>query len=425
MSFQQGLSGLNASSKNLEVIGNNIANANTFGAKSSRAEFADMYATALTGGGANNIGIGTTLAAVAQQFTQGNITSTGSAMDLAINGNGFFQVTDGVNPTMYSRNGQFKVDREGYFTNDQHMKLLGYPADANGVVQPGLAKPLQLPTSGIAPHATSKITMELNLDSRKQATNPGAGVVPQIDFADPETYNNATSVTVFDAKGQDVALTYYFQKTATDSWNVFVTANGQPISGTAADPQPLTAAPIVFASDGGAPTTDVSALPISIAGPLTNTEGAEIVVPLDFTVSLKGATQYGASFGVTDLSQDGFAPGQLTSVSVEQDGIVMARYSNGQSKPAGQIELANFRNPQGLQPLGGNAWAATYASGEAVLGVPSEGNMGTLQAGALEESNVDLTGELVNMITAQRVYQANAQTIKTQDQVLQTLVNMR
>jgi flagellar hook protein FlgE len=426
MSFQQGLSGLNASSKNLEVIGNNIANASTYGAKSSRAEFSDMYANALNGAGASAIGIGTNLAAVAQQFTQGNITTTGNSMDVAINGSGFFQLTDGVSPPAYSRNGQFKVDRDGFIVNNQGLELMGYPADGTGTIQPGLAKPLQLPTAGISPHLTSKVKVEMNLDSRSAATAPAVGVTPQINFNDPTSYNNATSLTVYDAKGRDVALTYYFQKSGTDQWNVFLTANGVPMmSPNPADPQPMTAAPIQFLADGSAPTTDLSALPISLDGTLTNTAGAQIVTPLDFTMSLAGATQYGSTFGVTDMSQDGYAPGQLTSVSIDSSGIINARYSNGQSKPAGQIELATFRNPQGLQSQGGNSWGGTFASGDPILGVPSQGNMGVLQSGALEESNVDLTGELVNMITAQRVYQANAQTIKTQDQVMQTLVNLR
>ena len=425
MGFQQGLSGLNATSKNLEVIGNNIANANTYGAKVARAEFSDMYATALNGAGVNNVGIGTMLSAVAQQFSQGNISTTANALDLAINGNGFFQVTDGSSPTQYTRNGQFKIDRDGYLVNNDQLKLMGYPADGTGVIQPGLAKPLQLPTAGIAPNVTSQVDIEMNLDSRSAVTNPGAGVTPQIDFNDPATYNNATSLTVYDEKGQEVAMTYYFQKTATDQWNVYATANGVPVNGTSDDPQPVTSAPIDFLADGSAPTTDVSALPVSITGTVTNADGASIVTPLDFTLSLKGATQYGSGFGVTNLTQDGYAPGQLTSVTIENDGIVTARYSNGQSKPAGQLELAAFRNPQGLQAMGGNVWSATHASGDPVVGTPNQGNMGTLQAGALEEANIDLTGELVNMITAQRIYQANAQTIKTEDQVLQTLVNLR
>jgi flagellar hook protein FlgE len=426
MGFQQGLSGLNSTAKHLEIIGNNIANSNTFGAKVSRAEFSDMYAAALNGaGGANSIGIGTTMSAVTQQFTQGNITSTGNAMDLSLNGSGFFQLTDGVSPTVYSRNGQFKIDREGFIVNNEQLQLMGYPANGQGQIQPGAAKPLQLPTAGISPSPTTSVRIEMNLDSRSGVTYPGASATPQIDFNDPTTYNNATSLTVFDAKGQEVAMTYYFQKTGNDQWNVYLTANGSPVHGTSAEPLPMTSAPIDFLADGSAPSSAVGSVPVSIAGPLTNAAGALIVTPLDFSMSLAGATQYGATFGVTNLAQDGYAPGQLSSIAIEADGIVMARYSNGQSKPAGQIELANFRNPQGLQAQGGNVWSSTYASGDPVVGTPGQGSMGVLQSGALEESNIDLTGELVSMITAQRIYQANAQTIKTEDQVLQTLVNLR
>jgi flagellar hook protein FlgE len=420
MSFQQGLSGLNATSKNLEVIGNNVANANTFGAKVSRAEFSDVYANALNGAGGSAIGIGTTLAAVSQQFTQGNISSTGSPMDLAINGAGFFQVTDGRNPAMYSRNGQFKVDREGYIVNNDAMRLMGYPADGSGVLQPGNASALRLPTAGIDPQATNRIDLEMNLDSRAAVTAPVAA--PAIDFTDPTTYNNATSLTVYDDKGQDVALTYYFQKAGTDTWNVFVTANGTPLAGTAA--APLATTQILFPANGGTPTAPVGAITIDVP-PTTNAVGAQTLAITGVALDMTGATQYGAGFGVTNLSQNGYAPGQITGITVENNGIIMARYSNGQNKPAGQIELATFRNPQGLQPMGGNAWARTFASGDPIVGVAGDGNLGVLQAGALEESNVDLTAELVNMMTAQRIYQANAQTIRTQDQVLQTLVQLR
>jgi flagellar hook protein FlgE len=421
MSFQQGLSGLNASSKNLEVIGNNIANAATYGFKNSRAEFADVYANAMNGAGSNSIGIGVNLAAVAQQFTQGNITTTENSMDLAINGSGFFQVSDGRNPTMYTRNGQFKIDRDGYIVNNQAQKLLGYPADGQGTIQPGQARPLQLPTAGIDPRATDGIDMELNLDARSAVTLPSSG--DRINFDDPTTYNNATSVTVYDAKGQDIALTYYFQKSATDQWNVYVTANGAPISVDGSGvPQPSTA--LTFPSNGGNPTAPSG--PVAIDIPAGTRPGGGATLPLDdVQLDLSSATQYGASFGVTDLNQTGYAPGQLSGIQIESNGVVMARYSNGQSTPAGPLELANFRNPQGLQPMGGNAWAATYGSGDPVVGAAGDGNFGVLQSGSLEESNSDLTGELVNMITAQRAYQANAQTIKTQDAVLQTLVNLR
>ena len=420
MSFQQGLSGLNAASKNLEIIGNNVANANTYGAKSSRAEFGDMYASALGAAGGSNIGIGVNLQAVTQQFSQGNLTTTANGMDVAINGQGFFELQQN-GQTLYSRNGQFQVNKEGFIVNNQGAQLLGYPADGQGVIQPGVASPLQLPTAGIDPSATTEIDMELNLDSRVAATLPTT--TPQVNFSDATTYNNATSLTVFDAKGQDVALTYYFQKTTTDTWNVYVTANGTSVAvDGAGDPAPVTT--INFPSNGGTPTSPSAPITLDIPAS-TNAAGAQTLAITGIQLDLTGATQYGATFGVTNLKQDGYAPGQMSGLSIEDSGIVMATYSNGQSKPAGQIELSTFRNVQGLKPLGGNLWARTFESGDPIVGTPSQGNLGVLQSGALEESNVDLTAELVNMITAQRIYQANAQTIKTQDQVLQTLVNLR
>ena len=419
MGFQQGLSGLNAASKNLEVIGNNIANANTFGTKVSRAEFADVYANAI-GGSGNAVGIGTTLAAVAQQFTQGNVTTTDNPLDIAINGGGFFEVSSAAGAVSYTRNGEFKVDNAGFIVNNQQQRLMGYPADASGTIIPGTASALQMPTAGIKPAVTKTITMEMNLDSRLAVTLPGAGA--PINFADPSTYNNATSQTVYDAKGQDVALTYYFQRAGADTWNVYVAANGVPIATAGGNPAASTQ--IVFPSNGGTPTAPVGTVAINIPS-VTNSVGATTVPITGIAVGVAGATQYGSQFGVTDLKQDGYASGQLIGVQFESNGVINARYSNGQTKPAGQLELANFRNPQGLQPTGGNGWVRSVASGDPVVGTPGAGNLGVLQAGALEESNVDLTGELVDMITAQRIYQANAQTIKTQDQILQTIVNLR
>jgi flagellar hook protein FlgE len=417
MSFQQGLSGLSASSKNLEVIGNNVANANTIGAKASRAEFGDMYASAING---TSIGIGVNLQAVTQQFTQGNISTTDNPLDLAINGNGFFEVSNG-SQTLYTRNGQFQANKDGFITTNTGLKLVGYPAAKDGTIQPGAAVPLQLPTGGVDPNPTGQISIEMNLDARKATTLPAA--TPQIDFTNAKTYNDATSVTVFDAKGQDVALTYYFQKSGTDTWNVYATANGTSAKVDAGgNPLPVTS--ITFPSNGGTPTAPSAAVPFDVPS-TTNAAGATTLPITGIALDLTGATQFGSGFGVTKMVQDGYAAGQLTGVTIEKSGIVMASYSNGQSKAAGQLELATFRNPQGLSPLGGNLWARSFASGDPTVGTPNSGNIGTLQAGSLEESNTDLTGELVDMITAQRVYQANAQTIKTQDQVLQTLVNLR
>ena len=470
MSFQQGLSGLNASSRNLEVIGNNIANANTIGAKASRAEFADLYATSFNGGASNAPGIGVNPGFVAQQFTQGSISTTGVATDLAINGGGFFQVTDGNNPTQYTRNGQFKMDKGGYLVNNQGMKLMGYPANAKGEIISGAAAALQLPTAGVDPVATTTTQLEANLDSRaaatSTATNPNLATV---NIQDPKTFNNATSTTVYDVKGQPVTLTYYFQKQtnntvpapANDVWNVYATANGQGIhdDGTGTKELPTALAPIAtvtFPANGsfpitpaGAATTTGSVTPYSTFAtpPAAQTAGTVVkadgiftlpTIPsvklatggtsepiLTTTLNLGAMTQNGSAFGVTKANVNGNAPGKLTGLTIETDGTVTTRYSNGKTQSSGQLELATFRNPNGLQPMGGNAWALTAASGDPVRNVPGQGSLGAVQSGALEESNVDLTVELVNMMTAQRIYQANAQTIKTQDQVMSTLVNLR
>ena len=421
MSFQQGVSGLSVAGKNLEVIGHNVANASTVGAKASRAEFADIYAR-VEGRGGVNIGLGVQLASVSQAFSQGNLSSSNNPLDVAINGAGFFQMEDAGGSLLYSRNGQFRVDREGYVSNAQGQRLIGIPATyAEGQI-PGKASALQLATRGVDPKVTSKISMEINLDSRSTITGI-EGTVPMVDLADARTYNNSTSINVYDVKGQSVTLTYFFQKTAPDSWNVYVAANGEALNtDDAGFPQPITQA--IFSPDGKSPTSPSGPFTIDVprtaAGQYNSTEPIEGV-----KVDWSSLSQYGTPFGPTALSQDGFAPGRLTAISVETDGNIMATYSNGQSASLARVELANFRNPQGLRTMGGNTWSATYDSGDAVIGKPGGGNLGLLQSRALEDSNIDLTTELVNMMVAQRIYQANAQTIKTTDQVLQTLVNLR
>ena len=419
MAFQQGLSGLNGTSKNLSIIGNNIANANTYGFKSARGEFADAYANAINGSGSNGIGIGQNLVAVTQQFSQGNLRTTESALDLAINGNGFFQL-DASGTTHYSRNGQFQLDKNGYIVTAGGDKLKGYAASVDGLVIPSTIQALQLPTAGIAPKPTANVTLEFNLDSRMAAITPGT---PPIDFQDANTYQNATSINVFDDKGQEIALTFYFQKTADDTWDVYATANGDTVAGTTAAPTAVITG-MVFATNGGSLTNPTAPVAFDVPAVALSAGGNSLPIT-GLLLDVGGATQYGSSFSVTNLTQDGFAPGQLTGIGIDKDGIINARYSNGQSKAAGQVVLATFRNPQGLSSLGGNAWAASAESGEPIVGAPGQGNLGALQSGALEDSNVDLTAELVNMIVAQRAYQANAQTIKTEDQMMQSLVNLR
>ncbi|MEJ7137836.1 flagellar hook protein FlgE [Amphibiibacter pelophylacis] len=428
MSFNQGLSGLTASSKNLDIIGHNVANANTIGAKSSRGEFADVYAASLGGNGVGEIGFGVRLQAVAQQFSQGSLTPTNNPLDLAIQGLGFFQVQAPNGSTNYTRNGQFKVDKDGRILNNDGAQLVGYKADDNGNILPATG-PITVPTAGINPQVTSKISMDYVLDSRETSNTTA------INFDDPTTFNRATSVQVFDVQGRPVDMGMYFKKTGTNTWDMYATANGVSLANTAAvaatgtapaiPAAPARVSQIVFNADGSLATPADGNVTLNIPA-TTNADNTEKTGAINGVVlNMSAAKQYGESFSVKALSQNGFAPGQLTEVTVDSKGYVMSKYSNGQFKPTGQIELAFFRNPQGLQPLGGNVWGLTSAAGSAVRGSPNSGNFGNLKSSALEESNVDLTKDLVDMMITQRLYQANAQTIKTQDQVLQTLINLR
>jgi flagellar hook protein FlgE len=406
MSFQQGLSGLNAASRNLAAIGNNVANASTIGYKTARAEFADVFANSLSGSGGSQIGIGVSLAAVRQQFTQGNIITTANAMDLAINGAGFFRTsTNGV--ASYTRNGQFSLDRDGFIVNASGARLTGYQADAAGVVSASTPAELRISLANLAPQATTRATMALNLDSRE------AVVGPAFNINDAGTYSSSTAMTVYDSQGNATTLTAYFRKTAANSWEVYGAANGAVLNGGA----PL--GTLAFGANGLLAADQTMAVSI----PLTNGAATPLAFPLTFPVT--EMTQFGVNFAASTLSQDGFTTGRIAGFSIGEDGTILGRYTNGQTRAQGQVVLANFVNPQGLAALGNNQWAETAESGQALVAAPGSGSLGVLQAGALEEANVDLTAELVNMITAQRIYQANAQTIRTQDQVLQTLVNLR
>lgn len=432
MGFQQGLSGLNASSKSLDTIGNNIANSGTVGFKSGSAQFADVFAASLSGAGAAPVGIGTKVAAIVQQFSQGNISSTSNSLDTAINGGGFFQMDDGSGTTVYSRSGQFQLNKDGYIVNAQGLQLKGVPA-ANGVVATGApAVPLRLfdPTQSLAgaPQPTGAssaalgVLANVNLDSRVAVPT-----VTPFNYANPASYNQSTATTVYDSLGNPHTYSMYFVKqAAANTWNVYSTVTN-----------PAGAVP-TFTDLSAAGTVSLGALTFNSSGALTSAVLSEsltdaemgftgaVTSPQVFAVNFNGSSQYGSSFSVNALTQDGFAAGTLAGFNIGEDGVLLGRYSNGQTKAVGQVVLANFRNPQGLQPLGDNQWAPTSASGDPLVGAPgSSGQYGTLQSSALEDSNVDLTAELVSMITQQRSYQANAQTIKTVDQILQTLVNLR
>ena len=539
MSFQQGLSGLNAASKQLDAIGNNVANSSTIGFKQSQAQFADLYAASLSGGGAIQVGTGVKVAAVTQQFTQGNITNTSNSMDTAISGQGFFRMIDQNGAILYSRNGQFQVDKNGFIVNNQGHELSGYLPNAAGVVSAAQPVPLQISTVDLVPRQTSNLAaggvpigVGMNLDARavfptglssgsvagsttpvltitpandqltvtvdgiasgtvtipnavyttaaalasavqtavnadptlvtagKMVTvsaNPASGVITITSGSagasssiaaasvgadttvadllggapltiagagvfnplDSTTYNNSTSLTVYDSLGASHIASMYFQKTAANSWNAYVTVDGimLPLAGT-----PLTT--LTYNTQGQL-TAPLAVAPLAfgqVTSAVFTPSGASAqTLTFDFGQS----SQYGGIFGVNSLTQDGYTSGRLNGFSTGSDGTIVGRYSNGQTRALGRILLVNFTNPQGLQPMGNNEWVETSSSGNPLLGVPGSSSLGLLQSSAVEDSNVDLTAELVNMIIAQRVYQANAQTIKAQDQVLQTLVNLR
>jgi len=407
MSFSQGLSGLNVNAKALDVVGNNIANSNTAGFKAANAAFADVYAASLAG--ASQIGIGASIVEINQQFNQGNIKTTNNPLDLAINGQGFYRLSNNGTIT-WTRDGQFHIDRDGYVVNNVGYRLTGYATDANGNIVPSTPAEIHIDTADLPPRATggspaaTGLQIKLNLDSRASAPTVA------FDINDPTSYNSSTSATVYDSLGNAHLLSMYFRKTGPGAWDLYTSLDG----GTAVGPTSLT-----FDATG-ALTTPASGI---IAQSHAITTGA--TSPLAFDLNLLGSTQYGSLFGVNSITQDGYASGRLSGLSVAADGTIQGRYSNGQSRNLAQVVLGNFTNPNGLLSLGNNQWAETADSGQAVIGVPGSSSLGVIQSSALEESNVDLTEELVKLITFQRAYQANAQSIRTQDQIQQTLVNLR
>lgn len=644
MGFQQGLAGLHVAAKSLEVIGNNIANTSVAGFKASVVQFGDLYAQSLTGasGAGVQVGLGSLVQSVSQQFSQGNITNTNNPTDIAIQGPGFFRLDDNGVIT-FSRNGQFHIEKDGSLTNASGDRVTGYSASPTGHINQTAPAPILIPPSPITPNTTTTMKLDVNLNSAAKMVDPAV-----FDAANPATYTNSTSGTVFDSIGGQHTVTMYFLKegstnstaatvpttftdissgitingqpvngfivagtgsavkqgnaiaaainassipgvtasadylgkvsvrstmnplhiqlngseatpattglngTSTDTtytvdgkWTTFVTVdgaltstasngnvaavptaftaitagdiiiNGLPVGvvtagGTAVGQGNAIAAAINLAAISGVTATSdavgkvtvtstsnplhiqltgtataaktglvgasvtslegnyrsgsstgvtftnpsgtpspfgngqidfdpagvitglTSATPISLSVDLTAIGLAQnpiisnsATTPLNFTLDLADATAFANPFSVSRLVQDGYSSGRLSNFAIGDDGIIMGHYSNGQTKALGQIVLANFDNVNGLTSDGANQWSETFASGAAIINTPGTGSVGNLQSAALEDSNVDLTSMLVEMITTQRIYQANAQTIKTQDQILQTMVNLR
>ncbi|MBA1185053.1 flagellar hook protein FlgE [Stutzerimonas nitrititolerans] len=531
MSFNIGLSGLRAASKDLNVTGNNIANAGTVGFKQSRAEFSDVYAASVLGTGKNPQGSGVLMSNISQQFNQGNINYTQNALDLAINGNGFFQVSNN-GAVSYTRAGYFGTDREGFLVDNFGYKLQGFPVDGNGNLQNGVVGDLQIQTTNQEPKATSTINTAFNLNSTLKSpvtwqttydgivdeayqaayapaysaelttrtaeyyTNEGidpatataeeqaaaqayaapyaqevgttagnaAAALPAtvtaartaadatFDPTDPTTYNNSTSLNVYDSQGNAHVMTQYFVKTGANSWDMKVLIDGRnPADPGQQPPQPYVMG-LTFNSSGALTgITNPESGPFSVGPDLkvtlnsasaTNPNGwvpaisdggtpatwspnGALANPDGIVLDFSKSSQFASAFAVNSVAQDGYTTGELAGLEIDDTGVIFARYTNGQSKVQGQIILANFANVQGLTPVGKTQWVQSFESGEPVVGTPGSGTLGALQAGALEDSNVELSDQLVNLIVAQRNYQANAKTIETESAITQTIINLR
>ncbi|MEM7280563.1 MAG: flagellar hook protein FlgE [Pseudomonadota bacterium] len=405
MPFTIALSGLNASSDDLNVTANNIANASTNGFKESRAQFVEVFAVGSEAIANNVTGSGVRMSTVAQQFSQGNIDFTGNSLDLAVTGQGFFTLSESGS-LFYSRAGAFGVDRLGFVVNAENQRLQVYPPLGNGAFNTGGLSDLQLLTDQNPPLASTQFDLGVNL--------PADGVVPPngtFDPNDPLSFNHTTSTTVFDSLGAaHTASVFFIKDPAANTWQQRLYVDGTAVGG------PTT---VQFDSTGNlvVPASGIISHPPFAPGNGAN----DIVLDLDLQLT----TQFGGSFGVNSLSQDGFASGRLTGIEIDASGVVFARFTNGQSEELGKVALSNFPNPQGLGQVGDTTWVETFGSGDALRGEAGTASFGLVQSGALEASNVDLTEQLVNMITAQRNFQANAQVISTADDITQTIINIR
>ena len=393
MPFRTALSGLNAASADLRVTGNNIANSGTVGFKESRAEFADVFARSQGGVSSTAIGSGVRLSSVTQQFAQGNIDFTGNSLDMAISGDGFFTVKDEAGAAFYTRDGSFSVDKNDFVVNREGYFLQVYPDGASGN---DTTVPLRLDTSAAEPRATTAVGARLNLPAGAE-----------------DGKNFSTSVTVYDSLGQSHTATLQFDKLpGARDWQASVSINGVSVQGL----QPNDG--LLSFDEQGRLGQDTGKFSFSHA---FDNGSAPSTINLD----LSSATQFGGSFSVTSLSQDGFTTGTLSGIDIDSSGVVFARFTNGDARSLGTVALSTFANPQGLQQIGNNLWAQTSASGEPIEGRAGDGNVGLIQSGGLEASNVDIAQQLVNLITAQRNFQANAQVISTADNVTQTIINIR
>ena len=448
MSFNNALSGINAAQKDLNVTANNIANVNTTGFKESRAEFADVYANSIFVNAKTQVGNGVATGAVAQQFHQGALQFTNNALDLAIQGNGFFVTSDGLTnlDRTYTRAGAFKLNESSYMVSNSGGYLQGYEINSDGTpkaVSINATKPIQIPDKAGEPVQTSQVDASFNLpSSTKTLMDVNAS---KFDPTDSTTYSSSTSVVVYDSLGEPHTITQYFTKEADPAdptqaavptaWRMYLYEGDKPIDivgGTATtmatglSQAPLSAR-VTFDASGKmvTPTTPavIKTEPLGAAGAGIITNGADGTQEIEF--KLGTVTQYASPFEVSKLTQDGSTVGRLTKVEIGADGIVSATYSNATTVKVAMVAMAKFANAQGLTQVGDTSWRQSLLSGDALPGTPNSGTFGSIKSSALEQSNVDLTTELVDLITAQRNFQANSRSLEVNSSLQQNILQIR
>jgi len=456
MGFSQALSGVNAAAQQLNVIGNNISNSQTKGFKSGSVQFADVFANSA-------VGLGTRVSGVLQDFSTGSLDATGRNLDIAISGDGFLRFQQ-AGEVGYSRNGQLTMTADGFLENAQGAQLMGYGlADAtdvnSGVVVGGQPQVLNIPAGDMQARATGTtgtgINVQLNLDATTVADDTSTATLytslqgkTNEDTAQQATidYNYSTNLSVFDSQGAQHNATLYFQKSAgaDNSWTARTALDGvltdQTLAVTftedgklngigSADNADYTAAQAAnaaTAAESAAATNDPATA--GFTWPTLSFDANELggaVTPITTTFNMAGSTQFSNDSTVKSLAQDGYASGALVGISFADDGSVVGNYANEKTVNLGQIALATFRNPEGLSPSGDNLFTATATSGDELLGVAGTGTLGSIKSETLEASNVDLTKELVNLIIAQRTYQANTNSIRTQSEVMDQVAQLR
>ncbi|MDC0602976.1 flagellar hook protein FlgE [Aliiglaciecola sp.] len=461
MSFNIALSGVSAAQRDLDVTANNIANVNTVGFKESRAEFGDVYAASLLSGGRTKVGDGVLTQEVAQQFSQGSLQFTNTALDMAITGNGFFVTTPDVTSSDFSftRAGQFKLDQDNFVVNSNGDNLMGFPVNTDGTsasVALSTTTAVRIPDSSGSPQQTTEVAPRFNLPAGDDAVD-----LTLFDPSDPLTYNAATSITVYDSLGDSHIMTYYMMKDAdpavTNEWLVVTYVDDIPvdttgdtpgvagtdaanIAGTASIGAPITGFRLKFSSGGDffemengdgtvVPTGDVTSVALGNP-PLVNGSDISQNITTNFVLDPLGSnpdeiTQFASSFEVTSLEQDGLPVGRLTGIDIGPDGLVRATFSNGTSEPVVRVALVRFSNEQGLTQQSNTQWKESILSGEALAGEATTGTFGDINSSALEQANVNLTTELIDLIIAQRNFQANSRALEVNNQLNQTILNIR